>query len=592
MKSRTIQPAYRAPARRAPDNALSPLATQALLIFILAVSIYIPVMSGDFIWDDDQLLTQNPMMPDPLGLLKLWFAPTTADYFPFTSSTLWVEWRMWGLSGPGYHVTNIILHGLDAVLLLYLLSKLKMPGAWLAALLFATHPVNAESVAWISERKNTLSMLFYLLTFMTFIDFEERQDRRYYWVSLAMFFLALTAKTSVVMLPFILLLLAWYRRGEITRKDLNLSLPFFGVALVMGIVTVFFQYYRAIGGEVIHIGGPFSRLAGAGMAVWFYLGKILWPLNLIEIYPNWEIDPPSAWMFLPGLALVAVCYACWRFRDVWGRGPLFALGYFIISLAPVLGFVKMSYMRLTLVADHLQYVPMVGIVTLLAAGGAMLYQRAPASLRPALVGAVILIIGSLSWMTWARAEAHHDEGSLWSDTLQKNPDTWQGNNHYGAWLYGHNQQSAAKPYFEKALRLKPENPEVHNNVGLAWATQGNLDLAIPEYRRATEIKPDNVPIRTNLANALASKARELTERKDFEGAAPFMAEAISQFKECVNLAPQDAALRCSYAYALYMAGHVDEAIPQLQEALRINPNFAAARQNLNLILQKRQAGGH
>ena len=591
MKSRTVQPAYRAPVSKASDNALSPLATQGLFIFILAVAVYIPIMTGDFIWDDDQLLTQNPMMPDPLGLLKLWFAPTTADYFPLTSSTLWIEWRLWGLSGGGYHVTNILLHALDSVLLLSLLTKLRVPAAWLAALLFAVHPVNAESVAWVSERKNTLSMVFYLLTFITYINFEDRNDRRSYWISVAMFFLALTAKTSVVMLPFVLLLLAWYRRGKITRQDVVLSVPFFATSMVLGIVTVYFQYGRAIGDEVIQIGGPFSRLAGAGMAVWFYLGKILWPLSLIEIYPKWNIDPPQAWMFLPGLALAALCYACWRFQDRVGRAPLFALGYFIICLAPVLGFLKMSYMRLTLVADHLQYVPMIGIVALLAAGGAMLYQHSPASLRPALAGGLALIIGSLCWMTWTRAEVHHDEGSLWLDTLRKNPDTWQGNNHYGAWLYGHNQQSAAKPYFEKAVRLKPENPEVHNNLGLAWATQGNLDLAIPEYRRATQIKPDNVPIRTNLANALAAKAHELAEKKETNDAAPLMDEAISQYQKCVERAPADPTLRCTYAYALYQCGRINESIQQFQEALRINPNFAPARQNLQVILQKQQAGG-
>ncbi len=553
--------------------ALSPDATRALFIFILAIIVYSPAMQAGFIWDDDQLLTANPVMQDPWGLLKLWFAPSTADYFPLTSSTLWLEYRLWGLSGPGYHVTNIILHAFNSVSLMFVLQRLRLPGAWLTAALFAVHPVNAESVAWISERKNTLSMVFYLYSILAFINFEERKGERYYIYSLLLFFAALTSKTSVVTLPFILLLLAWWRRGEITADDFRRSAPFFGIAFLLGIVTIYFQDWRAIGTEVIPIGGFFSRLAGAGMAVWFYLGKIIWPFNLIEIYPTWHIDPPQAWQFLPGIGLAITFYVLWLARNSWGRAPLFALSYFVITLGPVLGFLTMSYMRLTLVADHFQYVPMIGILALAGAGAALLWERMNPQLKPVAACACVFMLGGLSWMTWDRAEVHQSEESLWRDTLEKNPDTWQGHNHYGAVLFTRGNSEEAMKHFQRAEELKPENPEVHNNVALGWATRGKLELAIPEYREAVRIKPDNIPIRRNLANALASAHR-------FD-------ESADQYAELVKMAPTDVDIRFAYANMLYNAGRISEAITALQELLRLSPNNAPARQNLEVLLKKR-----
>ncbi len=573
--SRTNKSPYAMSTRRAPQSAepaFSPQTMKVLFIFLIAIIVFVPAMQAGFIWDDDQLLTANPMMRDPWGLLKLWFAPTTADYFPLTSSTLWIEWRLWELSGPGYHVTNIILHAFDSVLVMIVLQRLRIPGAWLAATLWAVHPVNAESVAWISERKNTLSMLFYLYAILAYLDFEDRpaNKTRWYVLALVLYFAALTSKTSVVTFPVVLLLIAWWRRGEVAKNDLVRTAPFFGLSVLLGIVTLYFQYGRAIGSENIAIGGFFSRLAGAGMAVWFYLGKTLAPFNLIEIYPHWDIDPPEAWQFLPGIGLVLIFFVLWKARDGWGRAPLFALSYFVITLGPVLGFLKMSYMRLTLVADHFQYVPMIGILALLAAGFTLLYERAPSNARPALVGACVLVIGGLSWMTWDRAGIHESEETLWRDTLEKNPDTWQGHNHLGAVLFTQGNVAEAMKHFQRAVELKPDNPEVHNNVGLGWATMGHMDLAVPEYAEAVRIRPDNIPIRTNYANALAA-----VHRTD---------EALAQYQEAIKMSDgMDPKLLFEYARMLFEAGRKDEGIAKLHELLKIAPNFAPAREVLQAL---------
>jgi len=558
------------------NAAFSPQASKVLFIFVLAIIVYIPAMQAGFIWDDDQLLTANPLMPDPWGLVKLWFAPTTADYFPLTSSTLWLEWRFWGMSGPGYHVTNILLHAFDSVVLMITLQRLRIRGAWLAAVLWAVHPVNAESVAWISERKNTLSMLFFLCTILAYLNLEDdpKNRTRWYLLSLLSFFAALTSKTSVVTLPVILLLLDWWRRGSITKQDVVRSIPFFGLSLLLGIVTLYFQYGRAIGGEYIHIGGFFSRLAGAGMAVWFYLGKTLWPFNLIEIYSNWDIDPPEPWQFLPGMALATIFYILWLGRKSWGKAPLFGLSYFVIVLAPVLGFLKMSYMRLTLVADHFQYLPMIGILALVAAAAVTFYDWIPATLRPVSVCACVAVIGGLSWLTWVRAEVHQSEESLWRDTLDKNPDSWQANNHYGAVLFTQGKIDEAMEHFKRAVQLKPDNPEVHNNVALAWANKGHMELAVPEYAEAVRIRPDNIPIRTNYANALAAAHR--------------LDDAVEQYKEAVKWSNNDPNVLMGYANVLYQDGKKEEAKEVLQEILRIWPSFQPARQNLEAL--KAQSG--
>ncbi|MEA3189025.1 MAG: hypothetical protein QOD99_2855 [Chthoniobacter sp.] len=539
-----------------------------LAIFFLSIAIYIPAMTAGFIWDDDQLLTANPLIHDSAGLWKLWFAPTTADYFPLTSSTLWFEWRLWGWNGAGYHITNILLHGVVAVVTWRVLVALRVPGAWLAALIFGVHPVCVESVAWISERKNTLSQIFLLFTFLAYFRFERNGRNSTFVLAVCCFLLALLAKTSVVMLPFALLLYAWWQHGTITRRDLIRSIPFFIASAALGIVTIYFQYGRAIGSEVIPIGGAPSRIAKAGMAIWFYVSKTLAPFNLIAIYPTWKVTPPPWYEFLPDLGLVAVFVGCWRLRvHAWARAVLFGFGYFVVMILPAIGFLKMSYMRLTLVADHFQYISMIGVIALVVAAAMRWVPKV--AWRPV---ATVAVLG-LCVLSWAQASIYQSEETLWRDTLSKNEATWQGHNHMGAALYMKGERPAAFEHFKRAVELKPENPEVHNNLGLGYATFGQMDKAIEEYRRAISIK-DDAAMRTNLGNALQQVKR--------------FQEAIEQYREAIKMDANNVGAHTNLGLALASDGQVDEAMEQFRIVLQLDPNSQIARQSLTQLLQRKQ----
>ena len=306
----------------------------AALIVGAALLAYWPVFRAGFVWDDDKFLTENPLIRASDGLRRFWFTAEPPDYFPLTSSMLWFEWRLWGPHAFGYHVVNVLLHAASAVLLWRALLRLKVPGAWLAGLLFAVHPVAVESVAWITERKNTLPMVFYLASILAFLRFEDgcsHHDDSFhhddttstthgtplYLLSLVLFLLALLAKTSVVMLPAVLLLCAWWRRGKVAARDLLRTVPFFALALALGLVTVWFQYHSDIAGEVVRTDSLAARAAGAGWAIWFYLYKALLPVNLCFCYPRWTTSA-SLPAFVPGLLFLAMLLLFAAFRRILG----------------------------------------------------------------------------------------------------------------------------------------------------------------------------------------------------------------------------------------------------------------------------------
>jgi hypothetical protein len=308
------------------------------LLALLTVAAYLPVLQGGFIWDDDAFVTNNPLIQQADGLYRFWFTTQATDYFPLTSSMLWVEWRLWAGRPFCFHLVNLLLHAVSAVLWWHVLVRLKLPGSWLAAAIFALHPVNVESVAWITERKNTLAMVFFALTLLAYVRFEDTGRRRWYGIALGAFLLSLLAKAAAVPLPVALLGLAWWRRGRPNWRDIQRSLPFFAVSLLLGLVTIWFQYHRAIVTEVVRDDSLPARLAGAGWAIWFYLYKALFPFNLGFVYPRWVIDPGLFLSWLPPGLWLAVLAAFWHYRrNDLARAGLFAFGFYGLMLLPVLG---------------------------------------------------------------------------------------------------------------------------------------------------------------------------------------------------------------------------------------------------------------
>ena len=328
--------------------------TLAKLLVGLTFIAYLPALGGGFVFDDGPLIVMNRLVRAHDGLYRFWFTTEASDYYPLTGSFWWFQWRIFGYHAGGYHAVNILLHAVNAILVWVILRRLKVPGAWLAAVVFAVHPVNVATVAWISEQKNTLSMLFSAVATLLYLRFYEDGRWRWYGLSFAAFLLALFSKTAVVMLPLVLLGCGWWMRGRLRWKDLLCSVPFFILSLVLGLVTIWFQHHRALHHLVRSDGFP-ARLAAAGWVPWFYLYKALLPVNLTLMYPKWSVDA-SGWLsYVPGAALIVCFLVFWRARRTWGRPLLFGFGYFVAMLVPVLGFFDQGFYTYSLVADHWQY---------------------------------------------------------------------------------------------------------------------------------------------------------------------------------------------------------------------------------------------
>jgi len=494
-------------------------------ILVLVFAAYNKTLSEDyrFVWDDNILLTDNEMIKASDGLYRFWFTADAYDYFPVTWSSLWLEWRLWGEDPRGYHLVSVLQHALGAILLYALLRRLGIPGAYLAAVIFAVHPVTVMSVAWISERKNTLSLVFYLLTVLLYLRFDE--DRRWPWyaLSLGMFLLALLSKTSGVMLPVVLLLLAWWRRGRVGLADGLAAAPFFILAAGMSAVTIWFQTVRSIGEAPVRPEGFLSRLAAAGCVPWFYLYKVVLPVNLLVIYPRWQIDETWALSYLPGIAFLACLGIFWKYRHSWGRPLFFGLGYFIVMLFPVLGFFPMAFAEFSFVSDHLQYLPMIGVVALLVGIGWWALQRLALPVRAvgALVAIVIVVVLALG--TSKHCDTFKDRDTMWRTQLLKRPDSPTAYYNLGLTLEKSGRIYQAAAYYEKAIALKPQYSQAHNNLARICDRLGQREKALYHFRQAVKYKPDNLNARFNLAMRLSEDGEYV--------------EAIQGYHEVLERAP-------------------------------------------------------
>ena len=570
---------------------------------------YLPMWHAGFIWDDDLLCTDNQLIKSPHGWYLLWITKKTPDYFPVMSSFFWVEWRLWGMNAAGYHVVNVLLHAVNAILFWRVLARLKIPGAQLAAAIFALHPVNAESVAWIAQLKNTLSLFFFVLSLLWYLKFDDTSWRQYYWLALGMFLLALLSKIEVAPLPLVLLGIAWWRRGRVDWNDLRRSVPFFAAAFLLGLVSVWFQYHVAIGHDVVRSDSFWSRLAGAGWVVWFYLGKTLLPVNLTPVYPRWQIDPTNALSYVPGLLLVAFVAVCWQYRKSWGKAVLFGLGYAVLMFLPVLGFLNIYFFRYSLVADHYQYFSIMGPIALLTAGltlAAGNFEKQAALLKPLFSGVLLVVLGVL---TWGEASVYQTPETLWRTSLDRNPACWLASENLGDGLLKKGLADEAIVQFQNTLAIQPDDAVAYNNIGKALVQKRQVNEAIVQFQKAIAIQPDNAFAHYNLADSLlrighaneavAQLQQALAILPEFAEAHNNLGnillqggktdEAMVHFKKALEIQPDYAAAHYNFGTALFQKGRVDEAIIQFQKALAIQPDYAKAYNNLgNALFQKEQ----
>jgi hypothetical protein len=413
---------------RAADASPSPdvqgrvwLALPALLVATLAA--YYPVWFGGYIWDDSAHLTA-PALRSAGGLWRIWFdLGARQQYYPVTHSAFWLMHRLWGEQAIGYHLVNIGLHATSAFLLMLLLRRLAVPGALLAAVIFALHPVHVESVAWISELKNTLSGVLYLLAALAYLSFDTTRRPRYYCSSFALFALALLSKTVAATLPAALLVVMWWKRGRLGWADVKPLAPMVALGIAAGLGTAWVER-TYIGAEGVEFElSLVERCLIAGRAVWFYAGKLVWPSPLMFMYPRWEIDTAALWQYLYPLGAVAVVYAFWVLRR-WSRAPLAAALLFGGTLVPALGFVDVYPFRFSFVADHFQYLASLAPLTLIAA--AIMTQWEQRSRRVA-AGRPLLFLAfgiPLGVMTWHQTGNYVDAETLYRATLSKNPSCW------------------------------------------------------------------------------------------------------------------------------------------------------------------------
>jgi tetratricopeptide (TPR) repeat protein len=562
--------------------AISNKALLAGLLVAMTLAVYRPVLDNGFIWDDDDYVVENPTLRTPEGLRRIWLDfGATPQYYPMVHTTFWIEYQLWRLEPAGYHVVNVLLHALGVVLLWRLLSLLQLPGAWLAAAIFAVHPVNVESVAWVTERKNVLSGVFYLASLFAYLraagvgtgSAGDPGSVRLYGLSLVSFACALLCKTVTGSLPAVILLVLWWKRGRIGWAEVRPLLPFFLLAVGFGALTVQLetQHVGAVGRDWDLSFA--DRCLVAGRALWFYAFKLLWPTPLVFNYPRWEIDaghwPPY---LFPAAVLVAVA-ALWTARRRIGRGPLVAVLIFAGTLFPALGFFDVYPMRYSFVADHFQYLASLGLIALFAAGAATGAARVFHGRRGSPPVAAAILLAVLGVLTWHQAQVYRDNETLWRDTLAKNPASWMAHLHLGAIADDRGRVEEAIQHYRESLRIQPVQPEAYNNLGSALRAQGDLDEAIAQLRRSLDVEPTYVFAHNNLGLVYH-------DRGEYDA-------AVRHFQRGLEIRPDFAAAHTNLGITLAARGQRDEAIRHHRAALRIDPDLVQAHNNLASALLER-----
>jgi tetratricopeptide (TPR) repeat protein len=496
----------------------------AIVLGCAVLGAYLPALAGDFLWDDDAHVTR-PELRSLNGLWRIWFdLGATQQYYPLLHSSFWLEHLLWGNSVVGYHLVNVLFHVGSSVLLLVILRRLEVPGAALAAGIFALHPVHVESVAWISEQKNTLSLVLYLGALYLYLRFDQERRIKLYLAASAFFVLGVLTKTVVATLAGALLVIFWWRRGRLSwRRDVLPLLPWFALAAVSGLSTAWIEQ-RLLGAEGADFAlSPLQRAFLAGRVLWFYLGKLVWPVGLTFVYPRWTIEA-SIWPeALFAAAALAVVVSCWMVRGR-SRAPLAVALLFIGGLFPVLGFLNVYPFVFSFVADNFVYVASLGVIAGAAAGASRLSARLSAGWFGPL--ASVALLGTLGLLTWRQAHDYTDAVTLYDNTLSRNPDCYLCRNNLGMLSLQAGESEQAIEDFKEAVRIKPGSAEAHNNLGNLLVQSGSVSEGITHYERALEIAPNDVGTRTNLGSALFLVGRTAEAKEQFEASLRIMPDYL------------------------------------------------------------------
>ena len=543
-----------------------------VLILCATMVAYLPALGGSLLWDDASHVTR-PDLRSLHGLWRIWFdLGATQQYYPLLHSAFWFEHSVWGDAVTGYHLVNVALHAVAACLVVRIARRMALPGAWLAGLCFALHPISVEAVAWISEQKSTLSGVFYLGAALVYLSFDESRRVSRYWAATGLFVLALLSKTVTATLPAALLVVLWWRRGRLEwKRDVRPLVPWLVVGASGGLFTAWVErtLIGASGAEFTLT--PVQRVLLAGRAIWFYFAKVVWPADLSFLYPRWSLDATQWWQYLFPLGVAAVGIGLWRLARR-NRGPLAGFLVFAGTLFPTLGFFNVYPFRYSYVANHFAYLASLGI--LISAAWAVTIGTA--KLWPGRTGGTVvpaILVAALGLLTWRQAGTYRDEATLYRATIERNPEAWLAHNNLGNLLFeAPGRRAEAIAQFQAALRANPDYWEAHLSLGNALLEiPGRLDGAITEYEAAVRLAPEFERTHTNLGNALLRAGRN--------------EEAIAQFETALRIQPSSAVAHSDLGNALArLPGRLPDAIAEYRAALSANPDFADAHNNLGEIL--------
>lgn len=570
----------------------------AALLVAATLLAYGPALRGGFLWDDDLYVTTNPTLGSLAGLRAIWLQPTSMpQYYPLAFTTFWFENRLWGNAPFGYHATNLLLHAAGALLLWAVLRRLGVRGAYFAAALFALHPVHVGSVAWVAERKNVLCTVLSLLAVLAWLRFARTQRPRDYALAFACFAGAVFSKTVAGVLPVTFLLLTLWKEPAAWRRRLGPAAVLFAVGAALASVTVWREHLeRAPETQLAWA----QRVLVAGRALWFYAGKLVWPSDLIAIYPRWDVDTSAPWPYLFPAAVAAVLLALWCGRTRLGRGPFVAVAIFAVTLAPSLGFVPFHFMRFSFVSDHFLYPASAALIALFAAAATGAAERAGRPWRtPAPAAGWLLAVG-LGMLTWHQCGFYADAATFWQHTLDRNRDAWQAHYQLGVVDAQQGRKEQALERFDEALRLNPTLAQAWVGRGVLLSSRGEAGAGLDSLRRAVELRPDYPQGQYVLAALLAQAGRtdeSMTHVAEAVRLDPDYAEAnlllgtlflqrgrideaVGPLTRATRRRPQLVAARLALGRALAAQGQTDRAIEQFAEVLRVDPANAEAAQSL------------
>ncbi|ABW67079.1 tetratricopeptide repeat protein [Desulfosudis oleivorans] len=564
---------------------------QATALVVLVLAVYQPSLHNGFIWDDDAYVHQNLTLTSLDGLKRIWLSRSaTPQYYPMVFSSFWVEYQIFGPEPMVFHLTNMMLHGINAILVWLILMRLGLPWAWLAAAVFALHPVNVESVAWISERKNVLSGLFALSSLLLLVRLyltdtdktvqtppsPKKNAYALYGASFFLFILALLSKSVTCMMPVVFLVLVWWKRGKTPLGTIGATVPFFIAGIVAGINTSLV--------EKLHVGAQgadwefnlLERMLIAGRALWFYAYKLIWPSEIMFTYPRWEIDSTAGWQYLFPAAVILLFAILFAAKNRVGRGPVAGVAIFAVTLFPALGFISYFPMLFSFVADHFQYLATIALITLVIQGLHRMTSTGRRRARTLAMGFCTLTLLALGVRTWQEQDKYKNLQALWEDTIRKNPDCYLALNNLGCVLMSQpDKLGQAYDIFAATLKMGLDYPETRFNLARTLFYKGDHEAAIRYYTDLLENSPEISP--KLLVDVHYDMAMILVHRDQIEAAETHLRAALELkpfFPEGYN----------DLGVLLRRAEQFDKAIDAFSEALAMKPDYAEARYNLAQVL--------